>query len=374
MSTWNTSEGTKASGVQEQKRVEYRGQSFANCYVINAQFEYSLVEGTHSTNALSQQTAMKFAPELSKDFIGQYYGPGLGLLNLNAANPFDYRKLVLAALSVIATDAVAIMRSQRQHLSNPALNIRATFNVDLDTGYFYAAGTAFTYVNWTQIDGVPEEALIYADTLYNLVHVIIDAVNLDLGSYRSPNMFRNTSHLRAIIKPNRPPSGIASADWATGTQAPYYYGNITSPFQTWAEMLLHGLPVKLGNPTGLPDISVMATTYLCPAYQIKPLGSLLSSVFVGSATMTLSVWSLWMFLTAFVAKKIEAPRVQCLCSYCVSRQVEEEEKRRLEEMKTEEQGSNIEASLAKAGMFARLVTFGGIVKRAKPTSNPRDEE
>ncbi|KAG9079984.1 hypothetical protein FRC06_007216, partial [Ceratobasidium sp. 370] len=41
----------------------------------------------------SMESAVVFAWELSKDFIGQYYGPGLGLLNIPDANPSDYRKL-----------------------------------------------------------------------------------------------------------------------------------------------------------------------------------------------------------------------------------------------------------------------------------------
>ncbi|KAG8718914.1 hypothetical protein FRC11_003461 [Ceratobasidium sp. 423] len=175
-------------------------------------------------------------------------------------------------------------------------------------------------------------------------------------------MFWNTSRLNDAIAPNRAPNGITPADW-TGDAPSFYYGNITPPYQTWAEMLLHGLPVTLGNPVGLPEESVMATTYLCPIYQVKPLGSLLTSVFVGSATMTMSVWSVWMFFTAFVAKKMVPPRVQCLCSDCEKRQAEEEERAR-----------NKESNSAKTGLLAELMGFKGVMRGAKPTSRSRDQE
>lgn len=72
-------------------------------------------------------------------------------------------------------------------------------------------------------------------------------------------------------------------------------------------MLRAGQTIRLGNVTGLPDQSNMVTTYLCPTYQLKPVKSLLTSIFVGTATMFLSVWSAWMFFTTFIARRIQPP-------------------------------------------------------------------
>jgi hypothetical protein len=246
-----------------------------------------------------------FAWELTKDFIGQYYGPGLDLLNLVDANPSDYRKVVLAVLELISNDALTIMRGQ--HLSNPVLSMSVYFYANPVSGALELGTSTFAYVNGT-LDAWPPEAGIYGATVTNLVSVVNDAVNLDLGSSGYHNIFRNASALSTNLFPNPSPEGIPPAKWAKDSQS-FYYGQIPSPYQTWAETLIKGGgPVALGNVTGLPQESAMVTTYLCPSYQVKPMSSLLTSVFVGSATMTLSVWGVWMLFTAFVAKRIAEPR------------------------------------------------------------------
>ncbi|CAE6432928.1 unnamed protein product [Rhizoctonia solani] len=368
MSTLNKSDETGASEVQQQIRPEYRGQSFSKCGVNSARFDYSLFEQAQSVMIgvfcqdfpkspvnVSMQTTMTFAWELSKDFIGQYYGPGLDLLNLNDTNPSDYRKVVLATLQVISTDSLTIMH--RPHLSNPAGSMRVAFGVDPATGRFWDIASTLTYVNGTQPDGYPVEARIYVPSIINLVTVAISAVNLDLGS-PTPNLFRNASRLSALISPNLPPQGIDPADWAEGSQT-FYYGNLTSQYQTWAQKLLDGKPVQIGSLTGLPEQSVMATSYLCPSYQTKPMNSFLSSVFVGSATMTLSVWGIWMFFTAFLAKKLMAPRVECQCEDC------KERAKQAQSTSRENQG--------KPGILAKLLVFVGVKQRAEP-ANAGDEE
>ncbi|KAG8785033.1 hypothetical protein FRC12_018052 [Ceratobasidium sp. 428] len=256
---------------------------------------------------------MTFAWEQSKDFIGQYYGPGLSLLNITDANPSDYRRLVLAALEVISTDSLTIMH--RQHLTNPALSMRIFFTIDPDTSEPISGASTLTYVNGTQPDQYPLEGWIYSNSIYNLVTVATDAVNLDLGNNRSVNVFRNASRLNdpKVFSPNLPPTGIRPANWAEGSQS-FYYGNITPPYRTWAEMLIAGKPVTLGDSSGLPEDSVMITAYLCPSYQLKPMSSLLSSVFIGFASMVLSAWAGWMFVTAFLAKLIIEPR-ESVCSF-----------------------------------------------------------
>lgn len=49
MSAWNTAKAnTSPSAMQEQERLEYRGESFANCQVNNTRFDYSLLDDTHT--------------------------------------------------------------------------------------------------------------------------------------------------------------------------------------------------------------------------------------------------------------------------------------------------------------------------------------
>ncbi|CAE6531269.1 unnamed protein product [Rhizoctonia solani] len=374
MSTWNTSEGTRASGIQEQKRAEYRGQSFANCYVNSARYDYNLVEQTNTVAVgvlcpgspdypieISMQTTITYALEASKDFIGQYYGPGLDLLNLTNADPSDYRKVVLAALEVLSTDASTIMR--RQHISSQPLSMRVVFTIGPDSPELLPRVSTLTYANGTQPSVFPEEALIYVDTIYNLVVITADAVNLDLGSHEYPNIFRSATRLSALL-PNLPPPGVSRENWAQPGQA-FYYGNITSPYQTWAEALLNGQPVKLDGVTGLPNESVMATTYLCPSYRIKPTRALLASVFVGASTMTMTLWGAWMVFTTFLARQIMEPKVICHCMDCELRREKEKEGAREREANP---------GLAPSGIVARLMERMGFPRPTKPTLDPGDLE
>ncbi|CAE6453794.1 unnamed protein product [Rhizoctonia solani] len=386
MSTWNVSRPVGADGVRLQERVEYQGQPFSGCYVNDARFEYSLVEQTQTVNVgvecpgnqsadypiyVTMQTNMVFAWELNKDFIGQYYGSILGIDSINGTSSSDYRKQVLAALQVIATDSLTIM--SRDHLSNPALSMRLYFKVDPDTAEALPATEALTYTNGTYLQSFPSEAFIYVDTIYNLVNVATSAVNLDLVNKRTPNIFTNATFFKARIEPNLPPEDINSTDWAEGTRT-FYYGNLTSGYQTWAQMLLDGKPVELGNPTELPEDSAMVTTYLCPAYKVKPTNSLLSSVFVGSATMTLSVWGVWMLITTFLAKRIAPPRVQCHCPACKDRN--EAEAREAEARDAKKEQKEAEAARAKVegsttpGTLARLKALVGARGSVAPSSTP----
>ncbi|KAH7338598.1 hypothetical protein B0J17DRAFT_717031 [Rhizoctonia solani] len=341
MSTWNTSNDdvhtTSMTQEQEQERVEYRGESFTDCSVNTARYDYSLAEQTHSVTVgvlcpgypkypikVSMQTTMTFAWEVTKDFIGQYYGPGLDLMNL--ANTTGYQQSVLAVLEVISTDALTILH--KPHLPTHPLSMRVFFELN-ETAVVpdEAAASTLTYVNGTQPDAFPAEAFIYINTIFNLVYAAIDAVNLDLGNHRSPNMFRDASRLRQVIGANRAPEGINASNWAEGSRS-IYYGRLTEGHQTWAEMLRDNLPanITVGNPTGLKEESAMVTTYLCPVYVAKPLKSLLSSVFIGSATMTSSAWSGWLLLVALLAKGQTEPRAKCECAeHCQNRQDKDSE-------------------------------------------------
>ncbi|KAG9094297.1 hypothetical protein FRC06_010926 [Ceratobasidium sp. 370] len=263
------------------------------------------------------ETVVVFAQELSKDFIGRYYGAGQELTNITAADPSDYRRIVMAVLEVLSTDSLAIIGGQ--HLSEPVLGMSLVLAVNPGTGSTEPVATTITYVNGTR-GPLPTAANIYVPSIWNLVNAVMDAVNLDLGSHKYKNLYRNATVLQEVIQPNPPPRGISSNNWAaTPDGQSFYYGRITPPYQTWAQMLLAGRPVAVGTLTGLPDESAMTTAYLCPTYRVKPRGSLLSSVFVGSATMILSVWGVWMLVTTFLAKKIRQPDVQCLCDKCVKR-------------------------------------------------------
>ncbi|CAE6440775.1 unnamed protein product [Rhizoctonia solani] len=107
----------------------------------------------------------------------------------------------------------------------------------------------------------------------------------------------------------------------------------------------------------------MAIGYLCPTYRVKPLSSLLVSVFVGSATMILSVWSAWMFFSAFLARRIMPPQVICHCDDCI-------ERRRIEAEEAKEREENP----IRPGPLASFMAFMGGSRRARPTPVPRDEE
>ncbi|CAE7153507.1 unnamed protein product [Rhizoctonia solani] len=364
MSTWNTTKMASATEVQEQERVEYHGESFRDCHANTARYDYSLGDQTHSITVgvfcpgydgyriqISMQTTMTFAWDLTKDFIGQYYGPGLDLLNLTETS--NYRQSVLAVLEVISTDALTILH--RQHLPVHPLSMRVYFGEIYDNATLPDETTtsALTYANGTQLMDYPEEAFIYINSIFNLVYAAIDAVNLDLGNDK-PNMFRNASRLPEVIFSNKAAPGINVSEWALGSQS-LYYGTIIPPYETWAEMLINGLPsnITVGNVQGMPPDSAMVTTYLCPVYQIKPLKSLLSSVFIGSVAMTSTVWSGWLLFVAILAKGQMEPRGQCECEDCQERRRDEQARQ-----------------AAKVGIFSRLFRRS----QTRPTHGSRDLE
>ncbi|CAE6416107.1 unnamed protein product [Rhizoctonia solani] len=301
------------------------------------------------------QTTVTYALETSADFVGQYYGPRLDLLNVLNAAPTDYRKVVLAAIGVISTDTVTIFRKPQPTIPNPPLSMRIVFNIDDNSPELIPVTSMLTYANGTQVSQFPPAAMIYVDTIYNLAVVTVDAVNLDLGNYKFSNIYRNATRASSgAIVPNLAPTGIDPTNWALPGQD-YYNGNISAPYQTWAQSLLAGNPVRLGEVTGLPKEYVMTTSYLCPSYRVKPLRSLLASVFVGSATMTLSVWGAWMVFTTYLARQISAPQVICHCKHCEARRQREAEEA---------------ANPPPPGVFTKLMAH--ITRRRSP--EPVDEE
>ncbi|KAG8693145.1 hypothetical protein FRC08_009306 [Ceratobasidium sp. 394] len=251
---------------------------------------------------------MVFAREFSKDFIAQYYGAGQELMNITGADPSEYRRVVMAVLDVLSTDSLTILGGQ--HLPEPLLGISLVLAVNPNTANTEPIASTITYVNGTW-GPLPESANIYVPSISNMVNAVMDAVNLDLGSHKYKNLYRNATVFQQVIDPNPPPSGIPSSNWAdTPDSQSFYYGRIAPPYQTWAQMLLAGRPVEVGTLTGLPDNSTMVTTYLCPSYRVKSYSSLVSAVFVGSTNMFSSVWKVWMFLITLVAKKFLESRGQ----------------------------------------------------------------
>ncbi|KAG9078372.1 hypothetical protein FRC06_008399 [Ceratobasidium sp. 370] len=195
------------------------------------------------------ETTVVFTERFSKDFIGQYYGPNPVLQNIPNLNPSDYRKIVLGAIDLISRDSVAILRGRR--FQEPTLSLSIVLTVDHNTGSTWPTGEdSIAYANgetgpWT------DEANIYVLSIWNLVNVVNDAVNLDLGSNRYPNLYTNTSVLSKAIAPNLSPQGISSSNWSSpGYSRSFIYGEIPPPYLTWAQALLAGQPVILGTATG----------------------------------------------------------------------------------------------------------------------------
>ncbi|KAF8597931.1 hypothetical protein BDV93DRAFT_561794 [Ceratobasidium sp. AG-I] len=327
MSTWNTSKANSGSQAQEQGRVEYRGEPFTGCRANTVQFDYSMLDDTQTVTVgvicpgttdypvyVSMETKMVFAWLLSKDFVGQYYGPGLDLLNINTGDSNDYRKLAFAVLEAISTDSLTIIDGQ--HLSNPVLSITAFFNVTFVDGKISTTpeSNSLKYLNGTKTSW-PAEAQIYDVSIVNLMNVAAHTVNLDLGSAGPENIYLNSSALNGTIGQNLAPPNIAPADWAQNSKS-FYYGTITPPYQTWAQMLRARQTIALGTVTGLPPNSSMVTTYLCPSYQLKQRSSFLSSIFVGTATMFLSAWGSWILLLTFLAGIMHEPCLDCKCPKC----------------------------------------------------------
>ncbi|KAF8597934.1 hypothetical protein BDV93DRAFT_561796 [Ceratobasidium sp. AG-I] len=257
---------------------------------------------------------MVFSWLLNKDFVGQYYGPGLDLLQLSVEESNHYREQAYAILEVISTDSLTIMRGN--HLSSPLLSLTAFTSISYTDGTLESVpeSNLLTYLNGSQMDWTVE-ANIYLDSIYNLIGVATHTVELDLGAAGPGNIYLNSAGLNNTVYPNLPPPNTQAKNWAR-KGASFYYGPVDPPYNTWAEMILAGQKIKPGNMTGLPKNSSMDTTYLCPTYKLKQTSSLLTSIFVGTSTMVLSVWGLWMFVTGLIARRIEEPCLKCTCSDC----------------------------------------------------------
>lgn len=254
------------------------------------------------------ESRIVFAEEFSKDHVGQYYGRDVDVTSLFNGTSRDYRQSVFGVLDVITSDSLAILRGE--YLPSPVLAVSASAH--FSEGIQFQSASA-VYVNGTVSRVVEGDSLgeleIYRETISNSIYAVHDAVQLDLGNATSDNIFIDssalnrtfTSNLNPGPSPNNPPGS-----WDTRFES-FYYGSVPSPYRTWAEALLAGQPasIPLGNLTNLPVNSSMITNYLCPTYELKSVGSLITAVFLGTATMIMSVWPVWAFLTGIVAQKYE---------------------------------------------------------------------
>ncbi|EUC62657.1 transmembrane protein, putative [Rhizoctonia solani AG-3 Rhs1AP] len=302
-STWENDPTQADIMALNEKRVEYLGQSFDNCTIYKVGINYSSSE--HPIT-LYMKTSVGFSYSLTNGFVGQYVGYELDTNSL-FGDAREYRRAVLAVLDVLATDADGIMAGNHLQRRILAFNII----VDVDDINLTVGGTFTTYPDGSREtfdDGSGELGAVelYRPSLLNLVRAIQYAVELDLGNPSLGNVFTNKSTVNDTFDSNLPPPSIGSRDWVSDPQS-FFYGSITPPYQTWAQMLRVGAVenITLGKEpvTGLPPTSTLATTYLCPSYQRKPLGSFLASVFVGTASMFLSAWATWIFMSSYWAKQ-----------------------------------------------------------------------
>ncbi|KAF8597927.1 hypothetical protein BDV93DRAFT_610105 [Ceratobasidium sp. AG-I] len=327
-STWDTREAASApSQVQVQERVEYRGESLATCRVNSVRFDYNMIDDTQTVTVgvicpgtpaypvhVTMETKIVFAWLLVGDVLGKYYGQGVSLLNVGYVDPTDYRRLAFAMLDAISTDSLTIMGGQ--HLSNTVLRITVISNITFTDGRIdnTPVSNSIRYLNGTAATW-PPEANIYDVSILNLMNVVAHTVNLDLGSAGAESIYHNISALNMTIGTNLAPPPIVSAEWAENSRS-LYFGRLIPPYETWAQMLRAGQPVTLGVVTGLPNDSTIVTTYLCPSYQLRPIRSFLIAIFVGTATMFMSGWTVWTFFMTWIAFGIEEPCLDCKCKKC----------------------------------------------------------
>ncbi|CAE6506707.1 unnamed protein product [Rhizoctonia solani] len=306
-------------------RVEYRGASFSKCSVYEMLFDHDTAQQIQTITAavmcpeypvrIYMEAPVVLASDLNKDIVGQYYGYDMDMQKINNENPRDYRRAVFGILDVLSTDSVEIIL--QQHLATQVVSITLAGDVTSESNISFHGG-AITYQNGTvtelSSDNHLAEAEIYRASITNIMLAVHHAVELDLGNPGPGNIFINPAAVNETFSPNVAPARIDPNRW-TGNDTSFAYGYVSPPYQTWAQMVRAGLPkgLPLGNLTGLPSDSTMLTNYLCPIYQLKPTGTLLANVFIGTATMFLSVWAAWMTLSAIVAKRMKGPCITCNC-------------------------------------------------------------
>ncbi|KAG9125434.1 hypothetical protein FRC07_007611 [Ceratobasidium sp. 392] len=313
ISTW---QNASSQDARDEKRVEYKGASFKSCRIYKTRFDHNnlnditqtITTGIYcpdSPNAFLE-TSATFTNSPIQDFVAQYYGGDRTPFYFVEKSPRTYRGAVFAVLDLISTDSLATV-ADPAYLPSPAVTLSAEVNVTTRE----ILSTHITYFNGTD-DYVLESESIFADSILNLAVAVAHAINFDLRN-TEPNIFLDPSVVNNTITPNQTPQGVDRENWIANRASSFYFGGITPPFESFAQMLRAGLPtnVTLGDLSDTPDDSQMVTNYFCPSYQLKPMSSFLSSIFVGTATMFLSVWAAWVFGTAIVARWLSDPCSEC---------------------------------------------------------------
>ncbi|CUA66693.1 hypothetical protein RSOLAG22IIIB_00137 [Rhizoctonia solani] len=321
LSSWR-SNGTLTS--KDEGRVEYKGDSFSACWVSSIRFDLNVLEATQTLTASIEcpeypvravlETSVTFALEYSKDFVGQYYGSDIGILNFVDPNSTDYRRLVFAVLDVISTDSMSILDGNRHNW------LSLSTHADLRSGEPLFNTTTTVARNGTSSmfeDNDMGDVEVYRPTIVNLIWAVHDAILLDLGHAGPDDIFVNASAINSTFSTNPPFRGFDSANLVWVNKNSFEYGTIQPPYLTFAEMLRAGVPTNiteaLGHLTGLPSDSTMNTNYMCPSYQARPIKSFLANIFIGTATMVLSAWAAWKFITEKIARRIQEPCLNCSC-------------------------------------------------------------
>ncbi|KAG8722354.1 hypothetical protein FRC08_003305 [Ceratobasidium sp. 394] len=170
-----------ARDSHDDTRIIYKGASFKDCYAYETRFDFSLIDYTQTVTSavycpetpanMYMETSVTFANEITKDFVGQYYGFGTDVFDFVQETSRNYRKAVFAVLDVISTDSLMIMG--HQHLSSPILSLSTILNITTrefrSTSITYANGTLGVYCDSMGL------ASIYKDTVYNLATAVTNA-------------------------------------------------------------------------------------------------------------------------------------------------------------------------------------------------------
>ncbi|CAE6496168.1 unnamed protein product [Rhizoctonia solani] len=324
LSSWHTT--ASRLKPQDEGRLEYKGGSFSKCSVYEMLFDHSTTDRIQSVTAgimcpsypvrLYMEARIPLSLEVSKDIVGQYYGYDVDMDSITDEDSRDYRQSVFGILDAVSTDSLGIML--QQHLSAPLDSVSFTGEAVSDTNITFHPGGTIVYQNGTLTelgrDNDLAEAEIYRASITNIMTVVHHAVELDLGNPSPGNIFVNPAVVNATLAPNTAPARINPGLWM-GNRSSYAYGYVAPPFQTWAQMIRAGLVqgIALGNLTGLPPDSKIITNYLCPIYRLKPTSTLLANVFIGTATMFLSVWAAWMTFSGMIARRLRHSCMNCDC-------------------------------------------------------------
>ncbi|KAJ1304451.1 hypothetical protein OPQ81_005598 [Rhizoctonia solani] len=279
-------------------------------------FQHSTAQRTQTVTAavmcpeypvrVYMEAPVLLAMDEHRGVVGQYYGYDMKMQDMGDEDTRDYRRSVFGMIDLISTDSLGIVLGQ--HLEAPVSELNLSGDVvESDLNITFHGGT-IVYQNGTAIqigtNNNLAQAEIYRASITNIMLAVQHAVELDLGDPGPNNIFINAAAVNNAFNPNVAPVQVDPGLWM-GNHSSYAYGYVVPPYQTWAQMIRAGLPQELpiGNLTGRPWDSKMLTNYLCPFYKLKPTGALLSGVFIGTATMILSVWAAWMTLSAIIAKR-----------------------------------------------------------------------